>query len=1167
MNCKNSGIACLLALVVASTVWAQEFRGRVQGLVSDPSGAIIPGASAILKNDLTGVGISRATNSEGRYLYDYVDPGNYTLTIELAGFKTAIQKNILVQQRGDVTVDMKLEVGNLSETVTVTDSPVALQFNTASRDLTVEKKMVVDLPSATRNPFQLALLDPTVTNRGNLVETQPYHARTANEMDIGGGTKYRNDVLLDGTPLTAGNKLGYTPPMDSVTEYTIQQNSVDAEFGHSSGGIAVVTMKSGTNEIHGTAYYFGRDPSLNAVSDRVSGKHNQNPYWNAGGTIGLPLIKNKLFVFGVFEKIENTQTVAGTYTLPTALERQGDISQSVNADGTPRIIYDPMTTRLAADGRTYIRDVFAGNKIPASRQDSLSKKIIGSLWDPNNAGDDKTGFNNFKYNQENIFHYYNYSSRADWQINDNWKAFGRISRYKTNQDTTDFTDGHDPLKLRNVQGSKRNGWNIAGDTVYNFNPTMSLNVRGSFYKVEDKRDYPVMNIGDYSGFWPDGWWKPYMEGRPLVYAPYIVVESTARGLFGVQNFWYQEPDGYSIHARFNKYFSKHLIKVGTEIRWKRGQAARFRYASFQFVARETANTFASPNTKTGIPWASFLLGALDPGNTLAQYTPMQKANTEMYAGYIQDDFKINNKLSLNLGLRYEYEGGYWDPLNRIQQRLDLNDPIPGLQAAIEPKMPADVKTKMAESTGQKAFVYNGAFSFTSPDNNRSTNADRVELMPRIGLAWRLNSKTAVRIGYGRFYTPTSLIMPDRDANGELPLGAFTPVTNALPSLAGIPQAFLSNPFPQGLTPAYGKSYGRYTQLGDPVTIDKNEQKPPISDRINLSVQRELPGKIIADVTYFMNFVSRDQWTQQLNMMDPRLSYKYGAALNATVANPFYNYGTAETFPGALRRQASVSVGSLLVPYPQYGPILQTASDLRSTRYKSLQIRMQRPFANGLLFLATYAYNKARTQIFWDPQDEYDGKMTWADGAYSPPGGTGVNLGFGIDPVHKFNTAATYAIPIGRGKAFYSGMSRLLDAFIGGWQISGIFSFNSGQKLNFGTMIAPSSVKKLGGMGAGKLWFETTGFDRQPAYTRRTNPWYYDNLTGPGFKNLDLSLSKQVKITERYKVEIRWESYNAMNGMNWANPTVDVTQSNFGRTNAQASGYYGRQMQYSVRFLF
>lgn len=683
INRKSLG-ALLAILLIATGAHAQEFRGRIQGVVSDQGGGVVPRATAVLKNDQTGVSVSRATNSEGRYLFDYVDPGTYTLTMELTGFKTAVQKNIIVGQRGDVTVDMRLEIGNLAETVTVSESPVAVQFNTASHDLTLDKQMVVDLPSATRNPWQMALLDPTVVNRGNLVETQPYHNRTANEMDIGGGSKYRNDILLDGSPLIAGNKLGYTPPMDAVAEYTIQQNSVDAEFGHTAGGIAIITMKSGTNNIHGTAYYSGRNPDLNAVSDRPSRKSNNNPYWTAGGSVGLPIIKNKLFVFGIFEKIENTQTVPSNYTMPTALERQGDFSQSVNADGSLRVIYDPMTTKLAADGKTYTRTAFPGNKIPQARWDSLASKIMTNLWDANNPGDDKTGLNNFKYNQENVFHYYNYSTRVDWNIRENLKAFARVSRIKTDQDATDPTDGHDPLKLVNIQGSKRNGWNISADSVYNYSTKTSVNVRGAFYKVEDKRDFPAMNIGDYSSFWPDGWWKPYMGDRPLVYAPYIVVDSTARGLFGVQNFWYQQPDSYSAHAAVNHYFDKHFVKAGTEIRWKRGSAARFRFSSSQFVPRETANTFTSPNSKTGSPWASFLLGALDAGNSFVQYTPLQIANTEMYAFYVQDDWKISNNITVNLGLRYEYEGGYWDPQNRIQQNLDLTDPI---RACRQPSIP------------------------------------------------------------------------------------------------------------------------------------------------------------------------------------------------------------------------------------------------------------------------------------------------------------------------------------------------------------------------------------------------------------------------------------------------------------------------------------------------
>ncbi len=1210
------GIVIILVLGMTLPTFAQEYRGRVQGTITDQTNAVIVGAKVVLHNDGTGVDVTRTSDALGHFLFDYVDPAAYTLTVEMANFKTAVQKNIVVQQRGDVTVDMKMELGSRAEVITVTETPVAVQFNTATHDLTIETAMVRTLPSSTRNPLQLARLDPTIINRGSAIELQPYYHRTANEMDIGGGTKYRNDFVLDGTPLVAGNKLGYTPPMDAITEYTVQQNAVDAEFGHNAGGVAIVTMKSGTNELHGSAYYYRQDPGLNALSDRTSGIHNKNPFWNAGGTVGFPIIKKKLFFFGAFDKILNTQAVSGTYTLPTLLERAGDFSQSFNNNGTLRTIYDPMTQPLNNANRT----AFTENKITPDRFDPLGKRILDNLWMPNctpqtvavggnnftQCGDDLSGSNNFKYTEGRKFHYYNFSTRLDYQINDKWKAFGRVSRIKTDQDANDYTNGNDPMKLRNVTGSKRNGWNIAGDTVYTLNATTVLDARAAFYKVEDKRDYPAMAIGDYSEFWSgqDGttrWWESYMAGRPLVYAPNLVVDSTARGNFGVSNFWYQEPQGYSLHGRLTKYLTRHALKMGGEIRWKRGQAARFRFGQFGFTAAYTGNRYTSPSSSTGSPWASFLLGYMDSrttGATLSQatFTPMQTANTEMYAGYVQDDIKLRHDVTINLGLRYEYEGGWWDPDHMIQKYLDLTDPIPGLQSAIEPGLGTGVywvcptpgqtscagqelfiPTLMDQSAGATSHIYNGAFNFTSADSTRGTHAYRWQFMPRIGVAWRLGDKMVGRFGYGRFYTPNSLIMPDRDANGELPLGAFTPVTNLLPEVAPdsthgpVPQARFSDPFPQGLTPAYGKSYGRYTLLGDAVTFDQYNQRTPVSDRLTFSFQRELPFKIVADVTYLMNFVSHDQWTQQLNIADPRLSYTYKANLNKTVANPFLNYGTVDTFPGPLRNRPTVTIASLLVPYPQYGAILQTASDLRKSRYRSLSLRAQRPFTNGLSLLATYAWVTERTQGYFDLQDEYDGILTWFDGGFSPPGGTGTNLAYTIDPKHYFNAAVTYALPFGQGKLIGSGMSKTFDYIVGGWNLAGIYSYSAGQKLNFqggtGVMVAPETVNKLGGIGRDAYWFDVTGFDDPIAYTRRTNPWYYDNLVGPGFKNLDMSVYKQFKVREGMNIEARLETFNALNTMNYANPILDITKADFGRVLTQAAGYYGRQLQYSFRFTF
>lgn len=1152
----------VVALAAAVPVLAQDSRGRVQGTIVDPNGAEVPGVSVTLENDATGIAVTQQTRENGRYLFDQVDPGTYTLTATQSGFATVVQKNVRVHQRGDVSADLKLGVAGVAETVMVETATVAVQFNTSHSELTLEQTFFKELPLATRNPSTLTALDPSVNGDFNRNANFDHYA--ANAYDIGGQTAGQNDILIDGSPLANSSKLGYSPPIDAVAEFTVRQNAVDAEFGHSAGGIISMSMKSGTNQVHGSAYYFGGRPSWNAVSNRITRQNSKNSFWNWGGTLGMPLKKNKLFLFSTYEKQLDASFQALNYTLPTALERQGDFSQSKNANGSLRVIYDPLTSRRV--GNAIVRDPFPGNKIPANRWDPVATHMLANLWSPTSAGDDLTGLNNYKYEHYRFYRVYNISNRVDWQINENWKAFGRVSFFRTNQPANNYVEengGTDKLKMRRTEGSTRHGMNITGDTVYTFNPNTLLSLNASYYKTIDRRNYPEMAIGEegYADLWPNKWFAPYLEGRPLIYFPNFQIPSG--DTFGVRNFWWQQPLGYSTGGVLNKHFTNHSVKFGANVRFKRGDAARYFFANMTFTAGHTQNSSSGASANTGNPWASFLLGALDGGSNV-QYIPLQEANTEMYAFFVQDDFRVSRRLTLNLGLRYEYEGGYWDSQNRIPQRLDLSDPIPGLQAAIAPKLAAlaggttgkTVAELIAESAGQKSHIFNGAFHFAEDDNKRATSSDKYEFMPRLGLAFRLDDKTALRFGYGRFYTPNSLTDGGNEPLGMLDLASFSPTTDVLPAQQGIPQAFLRDPFPQGLTPVSGKVAGRYTNLGDNITIDEYQRRPPISDRFNLSVQREIWGRTVLDVTYFMNFTSRNMLTQNLNLADPRLSLKYGTALNAQVANPFFNYGTEATFPGALRRQATVSIATLMRPYPQYGDINQTSTDKGRFRYNSLQIRLQRPYWRGLSYMVSYARNVEKAQIYYDNQDQYDGKLTWQET---------------VNPRNRIVAVVVAEIPVGRGRAFGRDIPRALDYVLGGWQMTNQYTYRAGQFLRFGAMIAPDSVKKIGQVGPGPndFWFDKTGFATLPAFTRRTNPMQYDNLTGPSYYTLDSTISKKFKIRENVKIEFRLEAYNALNGMNYANPNVNISalNSDFGKTNAQAAGYLGRRLQYMFRLEF
>jgi hypothetical protein len=308
--------------------------------------------------------------------------------------------------------------------------------------------------------------------------------------------------------------------------------------------------------------------------------------------------------------------------------------------------------------------------------------------------------------------------------------------------------------------------------------------------------------------------------------------------------------------------------------------------------------------------------------------------------------------------------------------------------------------------------------------------------------------------------------------------------------------------------------------------------------------------MIVDATYLMNFTSRDLLNVNLNMMDPRLSYKYRANLGTQVPNPFYNYGTEDTFPGALRRQPTVAMSQLLRPYPQYGNITETSSDLGKYRYQSLQLRVQRSFQDGVSFLATYAYNREKSQVFYDDQDQYDRVLAWQDT---------------VNPRHRLVAAATIEIPFGRDRKYGSDLPQVVDLALGGWQVSGVYTYRSGTYLRFGAMVAPEAVTKLGGTGRDTYWFDTTGFSVLPAFTRRANPWQYDNLTGPIWSNLDAVLSKRFTLPGSARLEFRIEAYNALNQIVWINPNVTIGASDFGRTTNQANA--GRRLQAAFRLQF
>jgi hypothetical protein len=1151
-----------LALATAELSYAQEYRGRVQGVVSDSSRAVVAGAMVTLKNVSTGATVTRSTDATGRYLFDLVEPGAYQILVELEGFQRFVQQNIVVENRSDVTVDATLQVGGVAETVTVKDSPVAVKFNTTSMELTMDNTMIRNAPIMARNPFTLALLNPAVVSRYTS-QKNPFFMWAASTVEVGGTQNRTGDVLVDGMPVMLGPKSSYAPTMDNTTEVTVQQNSVDAEYGHSSGGVFNVSMKSGTNEAHGTAYYFGRNPALNAVSDPTTRAPNlvRNHMW--GGTLGHPWKKNRIFNFFAYEQWRQQQPRTEQRRMMTPLEKQGDFSQSRNSNGGLRTIYDPWTSRLAA-GRA-VRDPFPNNLLPRSRLDPTALRFLGEMWDPNRTGTDITGRDNFAAAFTRGLRYHNISNRTDFLFTDSLRSFFRFSRFRTALYDGNWTPNQSRI-FPNSNGGAMNALNVSGDLVWTINSRTVLNVRSNYISNNDDYDAPEQyaNLAVYKEFFPNAtdFYTRYLDfGAPFYYPGIFINSGSPGGDYGKANWWFQHPQAFYDAVKISRQQGRHFLKTGFEFRTLRIDAIRPQTFRFDFRDDETADTYINPNTRlSGDAWASFLLGAMNPGNSWGRHEPFKKDTVHYYGLYVQDDIKVSRNLTLNLGLRYEHEGAIFDrggtyrdsrfEPNRYSRGLDIANPIPEFQGAGQPRIPAEAAALM-----DRPYQYNGAWLFTSEDARGMWDPRKLMLLPRAGIAIRLGDRASLRIGYARFATPT-VLQRNSDVLGSTPVPGFGADTPVQPNVDGVPQQRLNNPFAAGVNPVVapvGKGDGRYTMMGANANWDKRELRTAINDRFNFTLQRETVGRFLVEATYFFNLGRNRPYDLNLNQVNPEIINRGGTSLTRQVANPFYQLLPQDKMRGPLRNRRTVSVQELLRPFPHYTGVTQLNTEGVGERYHSFQLRVQRPFANGFNFLLAYNYNQERAQEFFNKEEEFRQSFRWEDSSR---------------PRHRMTLGGTYEFPIGRGRRYLSQSHPVVDAVLGGWMTSAIYWYYAGNRLRFGMMeeVGDPTIDNPDKWG---LMFNPAAFRFIPdnSFKVRANPKSYAGVQGPGYKNIDMTLAKFFRLTERIQLEFKMEAYNVTNTFSGADPSTDVRNSAFGRVTRMAAGTQGRELQYNVRIHF
>ncbi len=506
-----------------------------------------------------------------------------------------------------------------------------------------------------------------------------------------------------------------------------------------------------------------------------------------------------------------------------------------------------------------------------------------------------------------------------------------------------------------------------------------------------------------------------------------------------------------------------------------------------------------------------------------------------------------------------------DPDYRLSQRLDLTQPIPEMQAT-PPAMNATALSLMA-SKGY-SYSYNGAWIFTSKSSPHAWHVSPWNFLPRFGANYRLGEETVLRFAYARYLMPSQAM---RDTLGAFVdnYAGYAQTTNTLGLAAGVPRQVLSDPFPAAVNPViepYGQSYGRYTNLGGavgsttsaPSGLDQYEQKQQINDRYNLSFQRKIWFGIVADISYFHNQGMRVPYLIDLNMMDPAFRYEQKTALNTQVTNPFRNYLTVDKFPGSLRNASTVTVGSLLKPYPQYQNVYQNNTNGKKSKADTFEFRLQRPFVKGLSFVASYGYNVEKIQQMYDDLAQYrvlktNGKEGWF---WEPVANV---------PRHRFTAAVTWQLPVGKDRRFGSTMPAALDALVGGWQYTVTNRTYSGRPLIFGNYLVSGNPKLDNPTNA--KWFDTSMFAVADSYTPRSNPTNYAGLNGPGWTITDMTLTKMFSFARRYRMEARIEAYNAFNQIIWDTPDLTLSSATFGKVTRKRVDGNGRELQVGLRFIF
>ncbi len=1154
------GAAALTLLFTAAT-YAQEARGTITGRITDPQDAVIANATVRVHNAATGLTSTVNTNEQGIYSAPYLPLGIYTVTAEARGFKKSVHDNIEVRVNDRLEINMVLQVGDVTDTVTVSAEAPLLETTSASTGQVIDMRQVADLPIAHGEPYALMASTTGAAFTGDPALDRPFEPSHIANYAIGGARGLRNELTLDGAPAGASTanarevSASFVPPVDIVAEMKVQTTAFDASVGQTEGGAVSLTLKSGTNQFHGTGYYNKLAPELNAnlfFSNRTGQPIAPLEYnrWgtSATGPVILPKLyngRNRTFYMYGYEGIKETRTRGGVNTVPTAEQREGDLSGLLKISSNYQI-YDPFT-RVAVAGGRFQENPIPGNIIPKSRISPIATNILKYYAMPNTTGTVDGGNNLNQPNLPEVANYYSHTWRLDHNITDRWRTFGRVAWYNRNSTYSNYFD--------NVSTGE---WfwfhSIAGafDHVYTFSPTLVMNVRYGYNRfIRDVNRDPAGIGFDLTSLAFPKTWNDAIPGDIRRF-PYININ----GYYGTNGTVLWRPqDTHEYAIAFNKIKGAHSIKIGSEYRiYTKNQINPDISSTGQLVFDTTYtrgpldNASAAPR---GQGLAAFLLGVLSNGGGIDRRANFKEYNN-MFAVHVQDDWKVGRKLTLNLGLRYETESPLEDKWDRSIRGFDNN-----AQLAITAAAKAAYAANPIPELPVSQFNPIGGVTFAGVNSQPSGvwNRDANNLMPRIGFAYSINDKTVIRGGYGIFYTFMGIRRGDVIQSGF----SFTTQVTATQDSGLHFIADIKNPFPNGAIEPPGASLGPNTFVGQGVSFFEPDVKTPYGQRWQVSIQRELPKRLVLEVDYVGDRGVALETTRDLNALplqylskSPSRDNTTNSFLTANVANPFA--GLVPTAPG--RNGATVSRQSLLVRYPQFTSVSVNTNQGYSS-YHSGAIRIEKRMSKGLQLQAGYTFSK-----FMEATGYLNGGDAMPAYVISDQ-----------DYPHRFNASFIYELPIGRGKAILGSAGGFSNAVLGGWQVQGIYVWQSGPALGFGNaiyyrgdlkdVVLPSSERTI------DRWFDTSGFEKNSSLQLVSNVRVlsarFGAIRGPNPNNWDLSTIKNTKITEKVKLQFRAEFLNAMNHPFFNTPSTSPSDSAFGTISSTRG--YARRIQLGIKVLY